>query len=161
MSELLTEKASPEGTVVGAPASGPVEPPEVLDPVALRRSVAQVFADEAEKFRIGAAFLVDEMMAQGVRGFGAATAHQLRWAAWRIFEAGGDPSGYVRYVAEQSRKRHRRKLRWQQVIGAKAIDAWLPEYTRGQVQARDGATYEATPERREEYAERMRQDQLP
>lgn len=87
----------------------------------------------------------------------------MRWAAWRVLDAGGDPALFVSYVVRQTWARKRRRPFWSQVFGRKAVEAWLPEFLprmREHAQA-ERVAYEASPERRAEYAERMRQDQFP
>lgn len=158
---MQTNTGCPEGTVIGHPANGPVEPPQPLDPVAWSPGKRDNSAGEVERIAICASFMREQFRESAGRAIPPEREYNVRWAAWRVLEAGGDPVGYVRYVVEQHRARRGRRPLWQQVFGQKAVDGWLPEYTRRQAEGSDRASYEAPPERRAEYAERMKQDLLP
>jgi len=161
MSKTLADKAGPEGSVMGTPASGPVIPPRPLDPVGFRPKSLEEIGDDVGRIRRHAGAMLAQMEELRVNSPPPEADRNVRWAAWRILDAGGDPASYVRYVAERFKAKNKRRPMWQQVIGEKAVNGWLPEYTRGQRESAERATYEATPERRAEYAERMKQEWMP
>lgn len=142
----------------GEPASAPIQPPAVMDPPDWRPSKVTL-AEGAERVKQCAGEMRDEFWADGV-AVPEERERELRWAAWRVLEAGGSPRNYVRYVLDKLRAGKRRVF-WQHVLGRKAVDAWLPEFTKNMRESLDAASYVASPERRAEYAQRMGLDKLP
>lgn len=143
---------------MGEPASAPVQPPAPLDPPNWRPSRVSL-EEGAERVRRCAMEVREELGDSGLH-VPPERERDVRWAAWRVLEAGGDPRNYVAYVVGRLRESNRR-FYWPQILGRKAVDAWLPEFTKRMRESRDSASYVASPERRADYAQRMGLDKLP
>ena len=155
-------------TIVGHPASGPVEPPDYLDiPVPAPRRPAQVFARKVDRVVYEAAQLYsgyDEATngrrTASLEKWRLTNERLLRTCALSLVDAGADGYQFAYFVVSQFARTRSRIPYPAQVFGHKAVMGWLPAYKRRYARADEG-TREATPERRAEYAEAMKHGQFP
>jgi hypothetical protein len=153
-------------TIIGSPASGPITPPDYLDiPVPPRRpSLLLTGVDrvkyEAEQLCVGYDEATSGGRTQALLKWRLTNDRLLRSCALSVVEAGADGYQFAYFVVSEFARTRSRIPYPPQVFGYKAVLGWLPAYKRRYPRA-DAATREATPERRQEYAERMKHDRFP
>lgn len=160
------------GLIRGTPAFDVILPRDPLPPVRIR--IAR--PGRMDRTVLETHVLVADGVAAMVEAYGLAAPsraklaerlalgqgnQQARRACLQIVQAGCDPGRYADYVVMTTRGRHKRVPQPQEVWGAKAVAAWLPEYKRHAAGQEGRATYEATPARRAQYAKVMGYDLLP
>jgi hypothetical protein len=153
-------------TIVGKPASGPVDPPDYLDIPVPERRHAQLLAGvdrvkhEADQLFHGYNEATGGRRSESLERWRAQHETLLRTCALSMVEAGADGYQYAYYVVSEFARTRSRIPYPPQVFGHKAVLGWLPGYKRRYPRA-DAPTREATPERVAAYNERMKHDQFP